>query len=212
MQASQRHNVTLSGGSNVLNFLLSGSYYDKDGIMKINPDKYNNYTFRSKINAQLTPWLKLSNNTQYYNSRYKYQGREGGGNDNFVYITVHAMPAYAPMNPDGTPTYNTIKNNYSIGDGIFALLLQGQSGGANQTHEIITTNSATIDITDDLKLNADHSYTVLFTDNYYRSTVTKYSIEPGKMQEVPNYNTDLLKQTRVLQPMNVSNVYLNYNK
>lgn len=212
VQASQRHNVTLSGGSNVLNFLLSGSYYDKDGIMKINPDKYNNYTFRSKINAQLTPWLKLSNNTQYYNSRYKYQGREGGGNDNFVYITVHAMPAYAPMNPDGTPTYNTIKNNYSIGDGIFALLLQGQSGGANQTHEIITTNSATIDITDDLKLNADHSYTVLFTDNYYRSTVTKYSIEPGKMQEVPNYNTDLLKQTRVLQPMNVSNVYLNYNK
>ena len=111
-QASQQHNLNLSGGNEKLNFLLSGSLYSKDGIMRVNPDEFKAYTFRSKVSAQIMPWLKISNNTQFYNSSYTYQGREGGGNPNFVYITVHGFPAYAPKNPDGTPTYNTLKNNY----------------------------------------------------------------------------------------------------
>ncbi len=212
VQASQQHNVNVSGANEKINYLLSGSYYEKDGIMKINPDKFNSYTFRSKVSAQVFPWLKLSNNTQYYNSQYKYQGLEGGGNPNFVYVTVHALPAYAPINPDGTPTYNTLKNNYSIGDGIYALLLEGKAGGINTTHEVVTTSSMIIDVNKNLKILGDYSYTLYLTDNWYRTTVTKYSIEPGVMQEVPNFNSDQLKQTRILKPMKVSNLYASYNQ
>jgi len=212
VQASQQHNVNVSGANEKINYLLSGSYYEKDGIMKINPDKFNSYTFRSKVSAQVFPWLKLSNNTQYYNSQYKYQGLEGGGNPNFVSVTVHALPAYAPINPDGTPTYNTLKNNYSIGDGIYALLLEGKAGGINTTHEVVTTSSMIIDVNKNLKILGDYSYTLYLTDNWYRTTVTKYSIEPGVMQEVPNFNSDQLKQTRILKPMKVSNLYASYNQ
>ena len=210
VQQSKQHNLSVSGGTDKLNYLLSGSFYEKDGIMKINPDRFDSYTFRSKINAQVLPWLKISNNTQYYNSGYKYQGLEGGGNSNFVSVTVHALPAYAPINPDGTPTYNTLKNNYSIGDGIFALLLEGKAGGKNTTHEMINTSSLTIDVTKNLKILGDFSYTLYLTDNWYRTTVTKYSIEPGLMQEVPNFNSDQMKQTRILKPMKVANLYSNY--
>ncbi|MFA5326344.1 MAG: SusC/RagA family TonB-linked outer membrane protein [Prolixibacteraceae bacterium] len=212
VQASQQHNVNVSGGNTKINYLLSGSYYEKDGIMKINPDKFDSYTFRSKINAQILPWLKISNNTQYYNSGYKYQGKEGGGNPNFVSVTVHALPAYAPVNPDGSPTYNTLKNNYSIGDGIYALLLDGKAGGKNTTHEVVTTSSMVIDVNKNLKIMGDYSFTLYLTDNWYRSTVTKYSVQPGIMQEVPNFNSDQLKQTRILKPMKVANLYANYNQ
>ncbi|HHV84421.1 MAG TPA: TonB-dependent receptor [Petrimonas sp.] len=211
-QASQQHNINLSGGNEKLNFMLSGSYYHKDGIMKINTDKFNSYTLRSKISAQLLPWLNVSNNTQYYYSGYKYQGREGGGNSNFVNITVHALPAYAPVNPDGTPTYNTLKNNYSIGDGLYALLLEGKAGGKNSIYELVNTTSLKAKINDNISLFGDYSYTLYSTDNWYRTTVTRYSIEPGILQEVPNYNSDQLKQTRTLKPMNVFNIYTNYNQ
>ncbi|GAA4470180.1 SusC/RagA family TonB-linked outer membrane protein [Nibrella saemangeumensis] len=211
-QPSRQHNVNLSGGTDKINYFLSGSIFEKEGIMRTNTDKFTSYTLRSKINAQVTPWLRISNNTQYFDSKYKYPGLEGGANANFVAITVHAMPAYAPQNPDGTPTYNTLKNNYSIGDGLFANLLKGVAGGEKKVHELTTINSVTIDFTKNWNLVANHSYSFYIADDWYRSAVAQYSIQPGIMTTVPNYNTDQLRQTMWFDPMNVSNLYTSFNK
>lgn len=211
-QPSQSHSVNVQGGNEKLNFMLSGNYYAKDGIMKINTDKFKSYNFRSKINAQIFPFLKISNNTSYYDSSYSYYGREGGGNGNFTYVSVHALPAYAPMNPDGTATYNTLKNNYSIGDGIFAALIDGGMRGNNGVHEFTTTTGLQLDITKHLKVNADYTYSFDITDDWYRTTVAEYSIQPGVLEEVPNYNTDQLKKEMTFDPMHVVNVYANYNQ
>lgn len=210
-QPSQSHSINLSGGTDKINFLLSGNFYTKDGIMKINTDNFTSFNFRSKISAQLFPFMKVTNNTSYYDKKYAYYGREGGGNPNFVYVTVHALPAYAPMNPDGTATYNTLKNNYSIGDGIFAMLLDGGSRGEKGIHEFTTTSGIEIDLLKNLKINADYTYSFYIADDWYRSTVAEYSIQPGVLQEVPNYNTDQLKKTMWFDPMHVANIYANYN-
>lgn len=210
-QPSQSHSVNLSGGNEKLNFLLSGNYYTKDGIMKINTDNFTSFNFRSKISAQLFPFMKVTNNTSYYDKKYSYYGREGGGNPNFVYVTVHALPAYAPINPDGTATYNTLKNNYSIGDGLYAMLLDGGSKGVKGIHEFTTTSGLEIDVLKNLKVNADYTYSFYIADDWYRSTVAQYSIEPGVLQEVPNYNTDQLKKTMWFDPMHVANIYASFN-
>lgn len=211
-QPSMQHNLNVSGGTDKINYFVSGSVFQKDGIMRINKDRYNSYTLRSKINAQLTPWLKISNNTQYFDSKYAYPGLEGGANANFVAITVHAMPAYAPRNPDGTATYNTLKNNYSIGDGLFANLLKGVAGGEKKAHELTTINTVTIDFTKSWNLVANHSYSFYIADDWYRSAVAQYSIQPGILTTVPNYNVDQLKKTFWFDPMNVSNIYTSYNQ
>ncbi|GAB3163227.1 SusC/RagA family TonB-linked outer membrane protein [Telluribacter humicola] len=211
-QPTSQHNLNLSGGTDKVNYYLSGSAFQKAGIMRINTDKFNSYTLRSKINAQLTPWLKVSNNTQYFDSKYSYPGREGGANANFVAITVHAMPAYAPRNPDGTATYNTLKNNYSIGDGLFANLLNGVAGGEERVHELTTINSLTIDFTKNWNLVANHSYSFYIADDWYRSAVARYSIQPGILTTVPNYNTDQYSRTLWFDPMSVTNVYSSFNQ
>jgi TonB-linked SusC/RagA family outer membrane protein len=211
-EPSMQHNLSLSGGTEKINYFISGSAFQKDGIMRINTDRFNSYTFRSKINAQLTPWLKVSNNTQYFDSKYRYPGLEGGANSNFVAITVHALPAYAPQNPDGTATYNTLKNNYSIGDGLFANLLKGAAGGEKKIHELTTINSLTIDFTKTWNLVANHSYSFYIADDWYRSAVAQYSIQPGIMAAVPNYNTDQLKKTLWFDPTHVTNVYSSFNQ
>lgn len=211
-QASQSHNVSLSGGDEKLNFLISGNYYAQDGIMKINTDKFKSYTFHSKINAQLFPFLKVYNNTQYYDQTYRYTGREGGANNNFQNVTVHALPCYAPFNPDGTYSYNTLKNNYSIGDGMNAMLLDGKNGGAKGVHEFKTTFGGVLDLGQYVKLNADYTYQFYMADDWYRSAVVKYSIQPGILQDVPNYNTDQYKKTNWFDPMHVFNTFLNYDQ
>ncbi|MCF2519018.1 TonB-dependent receptor [Dyadobacter sp. CY351] len=212
VEPSMQHNISLSGGTDKVNYFLSGSAFQKDGIMRINTDRFNSYTLRTKVNAQLTPWLKVSNNTQYFDSRYKYPGLKGGANANFTAITVHALPAYAPRNPDGTATYNTLKNNYSIGDGLFANLLKGVAGGEKKVHELTTINSVTIDFTKTWNLVANHSYSFYITDDWYRSAIAQYSIQPGILATVPNYNTDQLEKTFWFDPMHVTNVYSSYNK
>lgn len=211
-EPSKQHNLNLSGGTEKINYFLSGSAFAKDGIMKVNTDKFNSYTLRTKVNAQLTPWLKVSNNTQYFDSKYKYPGIEGGANENFVGVTVHALPIYAPRNPDGTATYNTLKNNYSIGDGLFANLLKGVAGGEKKVHELTTINSLTIDFTKNWNLVANHSYSFYIADDWYRAAVAKYSIQPGILAPVPNYNTDQLKKTFWFDPTNVVNVFSSFNQ
>lgn len=211
-EPSQQHNLNLSGGTEKVNYFLSGSAFAKDGIMKVNTDKFTSYTLRTKVNAQLTPWLKVSNNTQYFDSKYKYPGIEGGANENFVGVTVHALPIYAPRNPDGTATYNTLKNNYSIGDGLFANLLKGVAGGEKKVHELTTINSLTIDFTKNWNLVANHSYSFYIADDWYRSAVAQYSIQPGILATVPNYNTDQLKKTFWFDPTNVVNLFTSFNQ
>lgn len=211
-EPSRQHNLNLSGGTDKINYFLSGSVFEKEGIMRTNTDKFTSYTLRTKVNAQLTPWLKISNNTMYFDSKYKYPGLEGGANANFVAVTVHALPAYAPTNPDGTPTYNTLKNNYSIGDGLFANLLKGVAGGEKKVHELTTINSVTMDFTKNWNLVANHSYSFYIADDWYRSAVATYSIQPGILTTVPNYNVDQLKKTMWFDPTNVVNVFTSYNQ
>ncbi|WP_460942781.1 TonB-dependent receptor [Spirosoma daeguense] len=211
-EPSKQHNLNLSGGTDKINYFLSGSVFEKDGIMRINTDKFTSYTLRSKINAQLTPWLKVSNNTQYFDSRYSYPGLEGGANSNFVAITVHALPAYAPLNPDGTATYNTLKNNYSIGDGLFANLLKGVAGGEKKVHELTTINSVTVDFTKNWNLVGNYSYSFYIADDWYRSAVAQYSIQPGILTTVPNYNVDQYRKTLWFDPATAANLYTSYNQ
>lgn len=64
---------------------------------------------------------------------YTYPGMEGETNENWQNVNVHALPCYAPMNPNGTFTYNTMKNSYSIADGRIANLLSDVSKGKKPT-------------------------------------------------------------------------------
>lgn len=211
-QHGQSHNLNLSGGNDKLNFMVSGRYYQQDGVMKVNTDNFNSYTFLSKINAQLFPFLRAYNNISYYTESYSYTGIEGGINQNFMKITQNSLPAFAPYNPDGSLTLNTNKNTYMIGGGVSPMLLDGKNRGANSLHEVKATFGMVLDITKSIQLNADYTYDLYITNDWYRSAIVKYSIQPGVLIDVPAYNTDQLKRTMWLDPMHTFNLYLNYNQ
>jgi TonB-linked SusC/RagA family outer membrane protein len=208
---SQYHNVNISGGAEKVNYMISASYTQQDGILEHNTENNQVFTVTSKINAQLTPWLKLTNNIVYYNRKYTYPGQEGGTNDNFT-AEWQSMPFYAPVNPDGTFPYNTRKNSYGIADGKAINLLDGKSKGQRGIHELKETFMLELDITKDLQFKADYSFQFYVRDDWYRRGISYHSIEPGIVEIVPNFNTDFYKKTMSYDPMHSVNAYLAYNK
>lgn len=56
----QQHNVSISGGSDKVDYFVNFGYMDQKGFLKSNSLDYHRYNVRSNINAQITKQLKLS--------------------------------------------------------------------------------------------------------------------------------------------------------
>ncbi|MFC3196723.1 TonB-dependent receptor [Parapedobacter deserti] len=209
-QGGMDHNLAVQGGTEKVSYLLSGRYHNKDGIMKVNTDKYTIYNFRSKVNANVNDWLTISNNTQFNNNRYAYFGREGGANSNFESIRSHALPSYAPINPDGTAFARTGLNAYAVA--VFPQLLQGTMRGEQNNYELNTITNAEIRLGDDWKITGSYAYNLFVGSSFFRGTKTPYSLFPGVLEEVPNYQVDQLKEVTNINRYQAINLYANYTK
>ena len=63
------HSVSVSGGSEKMNYMLSANYYYKNGLLAYGPDDYKRYNLMAKLNANLNKYVDLGINIQY-NSSY----------------------------------------------------------------------------------------------------------------------------------------------
>ncbi|PQA55461.1 SusC/RagA family TonB-linked outer membrane protein [Siphonobacter curvatus] len=215
---SMEHNLSFSGGNDKTDYLVSGRYYQKRGVMRVNQDIYNAYNFRAKLNTKVTDWFTLNTNTQFNANDYSYPG--WGVNNNFVSVTVHALPSYVPVNPDGTATYRTELNNYTIGDGIYADLLHGKSKGGEKRFELTQTIGGTLQLGKHITAVGSYSYTLsngVFNVNrsawesgntFLRRTPAPWSIFPGVMSTV---GYDQLSETSNLSQYHVVNAYATYD-
>lgn len=61
----QQYNVTISGGNEKNQYMVSGSYYDETGV--INTSAYNRFNTRANVNSQVFSWLKMNANAMYTN-------------------------------------------------------------------------------------------------------------------------------------------------
>ena len=118
------HSISLSGGNSKVKYMLSGNYYSEEGLFRQDPDRLQRINFRSKISFDINKWLKISNNTSYYNYQYYYPG-PSGVNTAFSLGTVHGLASMMPYNPDGTSVYYTSLSKYSIMDGLPTIMNKG---------------------------------------------------------------------------------------
>jgi len=61
----QTHNLTASGGTEKLNFLVSLGSYSKNGAFKIGPDAYHRYNGRVNLGAKLTEHISFDSKITY---------------------------------------------------------------------------------------------------------------------------------------------------
>lgn len=93
------HQVTVSGGSEATQFLISGSYTDQDGIAV--GSKFERFTARINVDSKVTNWLQIG--AQSSLSRTK---RNNTIDDNNVILTaLRQLPEVPARNPDGSWGY-----------------------------------------------------------------------------------------------------------
>lgn len=74
----QQHQFSAQGGTEVVKYYISGSLMNQEGTI-IGTD-FNRYSFRTNLDAQLKPWLKIGMNAMYSNSNERLglaNGEEG---------------------------------------------------------------------------------------------------------------------------------------
>ena len=174
------HSISLSGGNDRVDYLLSGSYYSEEGLFRQHPDKLQKITFRSKITFDINKWLKVSNNTSYYNYKYFYPG-PSDVNTAFSWSTVHGLASFVPVNPDGTSVYNTSFSNYQIMDGLPTILNKDGHTNDDHTDNMSTTTELTWTPVKGLEIKGNFTYMFNTTRYTNRQVNTEYSQYPGEI-------------------------------
>ncbi len=206
------HHLSITGGNDKINFVMSGRYYQQKGLFQkdLREDVYNAYNYRVKINAHLASWLTAFSNTQFAANSYVYPG------NNYAYpgkgylvtgLYNHAMAAYVPKNPDGTITFRTGLNNYGASE--YPDLQNGKSFGGTNNYDITNTLGFTATIIKGLNLNGSYSYQLSPATGFQRNDVIAWSRIPG----VINHDgTDQYRENTELDQHHSVNIYATYEK
>lgn len=207
---SQIYTASVSGGSEKIKAYFSYRNYRTEGILKVQDDVYKKYNLRGKLDIEATDWLTFSNNMQYNSS----EDLEHGGSQYGSYgrpwgslIWVHALPSYVPVNPNGGPLWRTELNNYTIGDGVYAGLLQGTSKQQTDEYEFSNIAQAEIKLSESTTLNANYAIRRNDYSRYQRSTRIPYSIYP---EEIGLFGNDYLNEYRTKSHYDAFNIYGEY--
>ena len=98
---SHSHNVSVSGGTDRLNYRVSGSFQNTNGLLKFGKDKMNRFNIDAKISAKLTDWARLNFSTKWTREDYTrptyltYQGRL------FMHNIARRWPNVPVYDPNG---------------------------------------------------------------------------------------------------------------
>jgi TonB-linked SusC/RagA family outer membrane protein len=88
-----QHQLSAQGGTNGVNYYISGSYMKQDGT--IIGTKFNRYSFRVNLDTQLKKWLKLGLNTMYSNTDERLGLADSDeGIVNYSLLTPPDIPIY----------------------------------------------------------------------------------------------------------------------
>lgn len=210
------HNISITGGMKSLKYMVSGRYYEQEGVNRVQPDKFKSYNNRVKLSVDILPNLTLSSNTKFFYSEYKYYGYESEYY-NFRRPTLHALASMVPVNPDGTAvshTSATYSSAHYLMDGYNAVLQKGKTGGHNKTREFSTMFEVSYNVLPGLNIKADFSYTYSNLRNDFRSVPVEYSQYPGIIakEAESGAHSNAYKETVYDQNYYVADVYASYDK
>lgn len=179
-QPTWNHNLSVNGGTEKMNYMISGGMNDHDGLYALSTDKYSTRTLMAKFNAEVTPWLKVFSTASLFKSKYKQAGYDYEDGGNVANLAFHAMPWIVPVNPDGTNVYILPNSNNKPADGFAAMLRTGngftQVGKTEQTYAI----GAVLKLMEGLELTGKITYHNYAKEKLARSASFVYARKPGQ--------------------------------
>ncbi len=197
------HNVTIQGGGEKADFMVSGRYYGQDGLFHYNSDDYNVFNVRAKGSAQIYKWLKVDNNFEFNQMNYHNPLTVADGNI-WYGLESEAQPMSPMLNPDGTLTMAAA---YGIGD-----FWYGKSGTDQDRRILRNTTAFTASLWNDaLKIKGDVTFRYTDNDKVTRRVPVPYSTAPGVVEYLGSSTNDYMNSNAVSKYL-ATNIYAEYSK
>lgn len=212
----QQHSISLSGGNKDIKYMLSGAYDRQVGILKENPDIYQKYNLRSKIDFRINKWATMSNNTSFYSSTYDFVGAEGKIQNALAYGARHALACFPMKNPDGSWLYASpwFNGNYAVANGRHIILSEGKAQNLHRKTDFANTTELVISPIETFKITANFTYRLHQNRNTERKAPFYYRENPG--EELGVYDDGAGKNclTETVDTWNYysTNVYATYDE
>lgn len=66
----QKHDLSVSGGSDKTSYRLGVGYLGQNGVLKVNPDEFNRYSMDLSVNTQVTDWMEVRGKVLYSKTNF----------------------------------------------------------------------------------------------------------------------------------------------
>jgi len=150
---SQKHNISLSGGSAKNSYYASLGYLGQDGMYRLNTDKYNRYNFMLNSSSTVTNWFNVDFRSNYSRNTYSRPVNPAGKGG--WWRAFSQEPGRNVFMPIMTPSNAPIPNNYT--DNIVSFMAYGSSN-VDDNSILMLTVSPTIRPAKNWNIKSDISY------------------------------------------------------
>ncbi len=159
---TQNYQLSISNATDKINYYLSAGYTGEEGIIKV--AHFERFNFRTNIENQIRPWLKIGANVSY--SDYKSNGIVSGlgANRAGVVLSVINTPTYAPIWDEDNPKHY-YEQFYGVNITSPVENMSRTADNKTMNNRLISTGSAEVTFLPNLKLRSSVTLDRLY-NNY----------------------------------------------
>lgn len=196
---SIEHSLSVSGGNDKADYMISGRTYKQDGIFKLREDAYDKYDFRMKGSVQATDWLRINGSTNF--SSYSYTNPFRFNVWEVMNIYGNGTPLAKMYNPDGTLT-RTFANTAGA-------LTGGNEISTKQNFLQSNAGFAASFLKKSLNIKGDFTLQNTATDSRDKVVPLEYSVKPGV---ISSSNTSQITKALNNWRYYAINIYADYER
>ncbi|WP_172829283.1 TonB-dependent receptor [Mucilaginibacter mallensis] len=175
INTSSIQNVSVSGGTDKITYYVSADYNNQGGVFRYDPDYYNRFNMRAKLDFKLTSWLHVYTNSAY--NRTIYNAPSLWTSDYTTGDLYHEIGRQNSLNvlynPDGS---------YTQSGALIGFLKDGARSNTVTNEPQNTIGFATSFFKDTWRIKGD--YTFRSTSDYNQTSQVAVPYETGPTQQV----------------------------
>lgn len=197
---SQKHDVSLSGGSETTTYYLGLGLYDEGGQLRYADEQFKRFNVTGNIHTEPTKWLRLGLITRFSkhntNLPYPYASQLG----NWIHMASTRWPNWALRNPDG---------HFSNASNVEFLTNGGRS--KYNLNDISLVGSLEAEPVKNWKINFDYSYDNQSTSYQDHSAyVYSWNLDGTEYNIGPSVNS--VGEGGIADNYNTANLYSSYTR
>lgn len=200
---SQEHSIAVSGGTEKLNYYVSGNFMDQEGLLRYADDSYYRYSLSSKITGKINKYISFSFNSKWFRTDYDAPSYLNGL---FFHEILRRWPNYPAIDPNGYPIQQS-------------QIIHLQDGGRHTEDFNQFVHQLSIDITPlkDWTIHLQGNTRLNTTFNHTDIEALQAHDAYGRPYDIPSNNNLTAGQSRVTETASKSvfytvNIYSDYHR